>query len=347
MLTQNPLPDISIIIPTFNSARTLNSCLESVFLQDYPEEKLEIVIADAGSKDATLSIIEDFRKKNGIKIKIFRNPLQTGEAGKAVGFKNSNNGIIAFIDSDNILPEPGWIKKMVEPFADPGIIASEPIEYSRRKQDGYITRYCALIGMNDPLCLFLGNYDRVNALTGKWTEIKHKEQDRGGYLEVKLNKAGIPTIGANGFFIRRQVLNKYGVTDYLFDIDVLCGLISSEGEITIAKVKTGIIHIFSGSIKTFALKQKRRVRDYIYYSRLGTRKYPWNSVKKSGIFVFALCTLTQVPLWAQSIKGCLKKPDTAWFFHPLACLITLWEYGCAAVSSVFIVDKLDRGKWRQ
>ncbi|MBI5183738.1 MAG: glycosyltransferase [Nitrospinae bacterium] len=37
------------IIPTLNSARILRDCLDSVAIQDYPKEKIEIIIADGGS----------------------------------------------------------------------------------------------------------------------------------------------------------------------------------------------------------------------------------------------------------------------------------------------------------
>ncbi|MDO8727305.1 MAG: hypothetical protein Q7J35_14640 [Candidatus Methanoperedens sp.] len=50
---------------------------------------------------------------------------------------------------------------MTEPFQDREIAGTEPLYYNYRKEDGYITRYCAMLGMNDPLCLFLGNYDRI------------------------------------------------------------------------------------------------------------------------------------------------------------------------------------------
>lgn len=205
----NKLASISIIIPTLNSAKTLKDCLESIAIQDYPKDKVEIIVADAGSTDSTLTILSGFTASNlqppTLNIQVFSNKLKTGEAGKALGFKNAKNDIIAFIDSDNILPDKDWLKRMVEPFKDPEIIASEPIEYTYRATDGYITRYCALLGMNDPLCLFLGNYDRYCSLTGEWTEMPHKEDDKGGYLKIELDKMCLPTIGANGFLIRRSV----------------------------------------------------------------------------------------------------------------------------------------------
>jgi glycosyltransferase involved in cell wall biosynthesis len=347
-------PSVSIIIPTLNSAKTLKDCLKSITIQDYPQEKVEIIIADGGSTDSTLEIINSVIATNLINLKVVANKLKTGEAGKATGLKYTKNEIIAFIDSDNILPDKNWLKRMVEPFKDHEIIASEPIEYTYRRTDGYITRYCALLGMNDPLCLFLGNYDRHCTLTGQWTEMPHKEEDKDNYLKIELNKGYLPTIGANGFLIRRSALEGFSIGDYLFDIDVICELLdketystASEGKAKIAKVKIGVIHIFSGDIRTFSRKQRRRIRDYLYYNKLGVRKYPWKGVGKTKLLKFILLCLTIVPLILQGIKGYMKKSDAAWLFHPIACWITLWEYGWGRVGGIFGIGELKRDGWGQ
>jgi glycosyltransferase involved in cell wall biosynthesis len=353
------LPGVSIIIPTLNSGKTLKDCLYSIVMQNYPRDKIEIIIADGGSTDETLNIVN---ATTSLPIRVLLNRLKTGEAGKATGVKDANNEILAFIDSDNILPDKDWLKMMVEPFKDPEIIASEPIEYTYRKNDGYITRYCALLGMNDPLCLFLGNYDRYSTLTGRWTEMPHKGEDRNNYLKIEFDKEHLPTIGANGFLIRRSVLlsafapnpkpptASISFPDYLFDIDVIYDLhnsANSTNSIRFAKVKTGIIHIFSGDIKTFARKQRRRIRDYLYYNKLGVRKYPWKRISKTKLLKFILYCLIVIPLLIQSLRGYIKRLDNAWFFHPIACWLTLWEYGRGKIGEIFGVRELRREGWGQ
>lgn len=335
------MKSISILIPTYNSSKVLPECLASIAMQTYPKTALEIIIADAGSADDTLEVASKYTGK------IYPNPLKTGEAGKAVALKYATGEIVALIDSDNVLPSPDWLTRMVAPFDDPEIVGTEPLDYTYRRQDGYITRYSALMGMNDPLCLFLGNYDRFNILTGKWTEMPVKVEDQGMYLKVTLDSKKLPTIGANGFLLRREELLKCSVRDYLFDIDVVYEL-TSQGRSTYAKVKTGIVHIFSGSLVTFTRKQRRRIQDYLYYRQLRLRQYPWKSMERRRLLKFIAYSTLVLPLLTQGLKGYWRRPDPAWLFHPVACWITLGVYGIGILKAdLFGVAPRSREGWRQ
>ncbi len=336
------MQSVSFLIPTLNSASVLDACLASIAAQDYPKEQIEIVIADGGSTDATLEIAKKFNAK------IVKNSLKTGEAGKAVALNASTGELVAFVDSDNILPNPNWLKEMTLPLSRHlDAIGSEPWAYTWRKQDAFITRYCALIGMNDPIVHFFGNYDRLNLLTNKWTEVPHEEQDMGEYLLVTFDKRGIPTIGANGTVFRADILKKYAKSDYLFDIDILATILAETGSINFIKTKNGIIHTFCESdVSKFARKQKRRVLDYTHHVKAGNRNYDWK-FKSHAIPMFILYCITVLPLIFQATKGYLKKADRAWFFHILACEITLWEYGVGILKSSVKRAEFDRSKWKQ
>src|SRR3989339_734663 len=60
---------------------------------------------------------------------------------------------------------------------------------------------------------------------------------------------------------------------------------------------------------------------------------------------FILSCITVIPLLIHSFKGYVKKPDKAWFFHPIACWITLWEYGCGRLRGFLQVKETSRIGW--
>jgi len=335
------LPKVSFVIPTLNSASVLGGCLESIRAQDYPRELIEIVIADAGSTDGTRELAGRF----GVD-RIVENPLRTGEAGKSAGFAASSGEIIALVDSDNLLPSSEWLRRMVAPFADPRVTGSEPLWYEHRPQDPLVTRYCALTGVNDPLVSFLGNYDRLNHLTGRWTGLDVAVEERDGWMLVHLRPEALPTMGANGFLVRAEALRRTEWSPYLADIDTVYDLVR-QGLECFAKVRQGIVHLYSPDIATFARKQTRRIRDYTYYSGQGMRRYPWKRRLGPGLIRFVLYCLTVAPLLWQAGRGWLRKPDRAWLFHPLACWITLWVYSSGVIRSRFVRREMDRSAWKQ
>lgn len=343
--SSNKYPSISVVTPTLNAERVLEKELKSIREQDYPQDKIEIIIADGGSTDKTLAIAKMY------KASIYPNPLKTGEAGKAVGVKKAKGELIALIDSDNILPQKDWFKRMVKPLVEHvEVIGSEPWSFTYRKDSGFIERYSALIGANDPIVLWYKTYDRLNTVSGKWTESNVFQKDFGNWIEVTLKKErDVPTIGANGTIFRSDFLQNAEIGDYLFDIDVLLSEVQKKGEVKFAKVKTSIIHTYCESdIAKFSRKQKRRVLDYFFYKSKGLRNTEWES-KGSQLLIlkFALDTILLIPTLSYSIIGFSKKPDFAWFFHPIACLITLFQYVIGTIS--FKVNKLgqSRDDWKQ
>lgn len=334
---------ISFIIPTLNSGKTLEACLQAIFQQALPRSRYEVVIADAGSSDETRAIAQ----RLGVD-RIVENPLRTGEAGKTAGIKAATGEIIALVDSDNILPDAQWLTRMIAPFEDPQIVASEPLEYTWRAEDPALTRYFALLGMNDPICLFTGNYDRVSAVTGRWTNLPVQQEDRGDYLKVTLTGGALPTIGANGFVFRRSLLENVSWDPYFFDIDILHQAINS-GVCCVAKVKTGIVHLYCSRMSDFMRKQQRRIRDFLFFAQEKQRSYPWAQQKKSGILLFIVATVLIVPLIYQMVRGFLRHPDSAWAYHLPVCWITLWVYGWATLRKICGARQapVDRGMWQK
>jgi glycosyltransferase involved in cell wall biosynthesis len=336
---------LSIITPTYNSEKVIGSCLDSVCAQDYPKDLFEVIIADAGSKDRTIDIVNSY--KDRLDIKIFPNALKTGEAGKTVGIDNAKGDIVGLIDSDNVMRDREYIKKMMKPFDTmPDIMGTEPLYFEYRKEDKPLTRYFAMSGVNDPLCLFIGNYDKYSYITGKWTGMKLKTQEDQDAVTIYLDEKAIPTIGANGTFLKKELIKKTHYSPYMFDIDVVYEIIKT-GVNKFVKVKTGIVHIYSPDISSFIKKQSRRVNDFLFFADEKKRTYPWSSFPAGGVILFTLYCAVILPLLWQALKGFVRKPDWAWIFHPLVCWITLFIYGTTFIKAKITGKSAikDREKW--
>lgn len=336
------LPSISVVIPTLNAGAFLESCLKSIVMQVYPKNKIEIIIADGGSTDSTLQIATKY------KAKIISNPLKTSESGKFVGVKKSKNQLIAFIDSDNILTTKYWLKKIVYPFRDKEILAAEPIRFAYRRKDPFLTRYFATLGLNDPVSLFIGNYAHQNILTDRWTDLQFPVIDKNKYLEVTFNRLATPTVGANGFVIRKNILTLMGSKDYLFDVDLIPKLVQKFGKIKIAKVKVSIVHTYvEDSPRKFFKKQLRRINDMYYHRSRETRYIDMENQYFWKIIWFQLMCLLVVPILYQTIRGYLKTRDNAWFFHPVACYSTWFIYAYGWVKGRVNPSESSRDNWKQ
>ncbi|MEK7566426.1 MAG: glycosyltransferase [Patescibacteria group bacterium] len=103
---------ISIVIPALNEEKYIGRLLDSIAQQDF-DEGIEIVVADAGSTDATKKIIES-HKRNFFKVLIVKGGMPA--VGRNNGAKASLGDPIFFIDADLIIPERDFLKKAVDYF---------------------------------------------------------------------------------------------------------------------------------------------------------------------------------------------------------------------------------------
>jgi len=104
-------PFISIIMPIRNEENFIARSLGAVLAQDYPKEKMEIIIADGISNDATLDIIE--KLSQGEQIRIVSNPRHIQSAGLNAAIKLAQGEFIIRIDGHTIIA-PDYVRQCVE-----------------------------------------------------------------------------------------------------------------------------------------------------------------------------------------------------------------------------------------
>lgn len=92
------LPLVSLVIPMLNEARYIEPCIHSLRLSDYPADRLEILVVDGGSDDASRSIVLAIAKKDQ-RVKLLDNPFGVSAAAINIGVAHAVGEIIVRIDA--------------------------------------------------------------------------------------------------------------------------------------------------------------------------------------------------------------------------------------------------------
>ncbi|MBU2592703.1 glycosyltransferase family 2 protein [Patescibacteria group bacterium] len=321
------MKSVSVIMATLNSEKTLGRCLKSVRGQNYDQSKIEILCADGGSTDQTHKII---KKYQGTVV-----PENSGspEGAKSFALKKAKNEIILEVDDDNVLPNKNWLTRMVSYFdKEPKITGVYPRRYRHRRSDKPLNRYFSLFGVNDPVAYFLGRADRQSYYSSEW-KLAGDAEDKGDYFLVRFNRDNLPTVGANGFLIKRELLLKAKVDPkHFFHIDVNMDLVK-KGYCQYAVVKNDIFHI-SGERFWHFFKKRKKYMENLYLKDLSFRRYflYQKDRDRKKIIAYSFYALTLIGPTIESIRGFVKIPDPAWFLHPIICFLIFWIYFFSTVN---------------
>ena len=106
---QSDLPDVSIIILTYNGAAYILSLLESLLDQAYPPDRVEIVVIDNASTDHTVQLIQE--NHNSVKIVPLKKNLGFA-AGNNQGCLHARHDLMVFLNQDTVC-HPDFLKVLV------------------------------------------------------------------------------------------------------------------------------------------------------------------------------------------------------------------------------------------
>lgn len=93
-------PDISVIVPVFNTEEFLAECLDSILQQ--PGVDLEVIIVNDGSTDGSVDIIKKYMSQDE-RIKYFYQSNQGLSVARNTGLKLATGNYVLFVDSDDWL----------------------------------------------------------------------------------------------------------------------------------------------------------------------------------------------------------------------------------------------------
>src|SRR2546423_8785965 len=183
-------PSFTFVMPTLNASGPLfERALASIRQQNYPPERVEIVIADGGSTDDTRDVAERCGAR------VIENPNRLAEWGVKEGMAQASGEIVVIFAADNELPEPGWVQLVADIFEREPRLSATFGRLVSGADDPPLNKYIELI-QSEPLNWFLNrNLD--------WYLDRHSPGSDGFALfEVDPRR---PLIwGANGLAVRRE-----------------------------------------------------------------------------------------------------------------------------------------------
>ncbi|HUA04682.1 MAG TPA: glycosyltransferase [Solirubrobacteraceae bacterium] len=114
-------PMVSVVLCAYNYEQFVARALESALAQDYPADRLEIVVIDDGSTDSTGPIVDEIAGRNPGRVRVVHQPNAGYIAATNRGLAESDGELIALLDADDVW-RPDKTRRQVEMFqADAGL----------------------------------------------------------------------------------------------------------------------------------------------------------------------------------------------------------------------------------
>lgn len=320
---------ISLITPVLNNQDLISGFLRLIKKQNYPKDRLEILIMDGGSTDRTVEIA----KKLGAKV--VNNPDVLAEPGVNLGMQIAKGDIFIILAVDNYLNQADFLDNMASVFEnDESIVAAFPKQDSDAT-DTIWSRYANIF--TDPFNHFVYGY-AANSRTFKRvyrTAEHNKQYDVYDYKSSPIK----PMIAfAQCFTVRSGYIREEN--DNFDDCLPVIKMIRDGKKIAYV-YSASVFHHTIRNIGHFIKKQKWATLNAISNKNygIGHRAEYLSSGQRLRIKIWPLYACSIVFPLVRSLYGLVRDGQPLWLIHPLMCLLS-------AYSSIWAITayKFDRNK---
>ncbi|HCN27246.1 MAG TPA: glycosyltransferase family 2 protein [Verrucomicrobiales bacterium] len=114
-------PTVTVLIAAFNEEREIERTVINKLSQDYPPDRLEVIVISDGSTDRTDEIVEKLARGNESRVKFLRQEPRQGKT-QALNWAvaHASGSILVFSDANSIYA-PDAIRRLVRGFADSAV----------------------------------------------------------------------------------------------------------------------------------------------------------------------------------------------------------------------------------
>lgn len=292
---------VSVIIPTLNVEGLLENCLGSIARQTYPQGQIEVLLADAHSKDRTREIAAKF------KAVVLDDNGRNMEEGKRMALGRATGEFIVFMDADNELTHPDYLELAVRGLREhPQALGVEAYYPASRRMTSFCAYITQLLHISDPVCWFMSQEPQQVA--------RHDDVER---WRLPGESAAYP-LGANGFVFRRADLDSVGAGEHFQDTHVAVRLMQQGKREWLRIAGRGVHHYYVPTWWGFVKKRRRSTVHFLNVQE----EAPLNWMRQQPrhpLWLAALyCGTIVGPLW-HSLVRLARDRDVRWLWHAPAC----------------------------
>lgn len=319
------LPKVTFSIVTLNEELRLPKCLDAINNQEYPKDKIEILVVDGGSKDST----KEIAKRNGANLLLNKDKL--AEPGLKIAYIKAKGDYMIFMAADNIIHDPKWTHKMIKPFLDdPENIVASFSKVDNDPRDNIWNKY--INEDAEPFSAFVfGNASHPS----KFSKIYPVEKETIDYVIYKYSERNFPLIALAQCTMLKAGLDRTEESRF-DDILPIVDLIKNRKKIAFVK-NTGIFHYSFKGYKNFYTKFNKRIYNSIKTNSFKARESNTSKSRKLRKYLFILYGMTIIIPFIESVLLTYKKRQLYMLLHPVCCFtisylivynilkVTLWE----------------------
>ena len=306
---RNKNPLISIAIPTLNEERYIDSCLDSIYNQNYPRSKIQIIIIDNFSTDNTLLIAKKYP------VEILMDKTRDAQYLKMLGFRKSRGDYFIFLDADSRFANKNWLKTMCEPhFADDKLVGSFT-DIIPDLRDSLISQYIASFSFyTSPLFQFFSRPVEETVV-----------EKKGDFYICEYKDNLIPPTGSSLYKMKYLKEAKIAEQEKFMELDVLSILVHKGFCRYAYNPDMGIYHSHIDHVSEIFSKRTRNINRN-YMKNIEGRYFLWIDFSdKKSIFKIIIWILYTFTFILPTINGIIKTVKTRklffLYYEPLVTFI--------------------------
>lgn len=323
----------SVIIATLNSERTIESCLNSLRSQDYPQEEVEILLIDGGSTDKTREIAQKYH------CRILENPDVVPVAAKLIGMKEATGDYLMHLDSDEVLTSAHALtnRRLALESSDK-IVMVFSAGYRNPEHSAFVNQYINEFG--DPFSAYyyrLSKDERFFLPTMKARYVVQRETDEYVIFDVSQGPQPILENAAQGNTIDLEFFRRHfselcaqpsGPVHFFYHMQKYTQLFA-------VTKNEAVIHYSADTWRGFLGKIKWRVKNNVFslgnYGSSGFlgREQVASRGSRLKKYLFIPYTILVVPVLADAIYLCLTRRNVRYLGHIILSWITVAYIGQA------------------